>query len=358
MWGDPLLWEYYQDTQDWDTATVMSASAGASTTVDFNVAPAGQITGQVKSSVTSSPMPDVDVVVFDPTGEDVAWGWTDGSGNYVAGGLPTDQYRVWFRPASWWGHNGEAAEFHNDVPTIDQATPVQVTAGQTRTVNATLDAGGCITGTVVGADTDLPLPGIYVRSLMKWPTGDRNPTGVNSQNTDASGVFTFCDSCYGGGCGMAGEFYVAFYDYVNYAYLSEFYDNQHFNSWDWSWDTVNPTPIMVTRSQTTTLGTVKLDLEGCVSGRTLDAGNRIWPFANVNIWDWEGDQVAWDSSDDQGWYSYCGLLPGDYLVTCEQEADDTLWRGSATVTVNVGGAANADCVLGRPTYLPLITKEQ
>ena len=79
-----------------------------------------------------------------------------------------------------------AAEFYVESRTFSQATPVQVTPGATRAnVSFTLETAARLSGTIVDAATQAPLPGMLVYAYAS--TGAL----VTTTTTDASGAYRF-----------------------------------------------------------------------------------------------------------------------------------------------------------------------
>ena len=88
----------------------------------------------------------------------VSSGYTGTDGTYTAGGLRSGSYKVLFR-----AYNGiYAREWHDNKEDFESADLVWVTAPANTTVNAALDHGGSISGTVTDAETGEALSGIDV----------------------------------------------------------------------------------------------------------------------------------------------------------------------------------------------------
>ena len=134
--GSHLMeWHYdhaFTGIADADTVTLAAATA---TTVDADLDPAtGTATGTVTEDGTGTPLADIWVIAIGPTGSLRAMATTDASGHYTIAGLAVNSYRLRFVDPS----GAHAAEFHDNSPNSDTATPRTITGGQTTTTNAAL----------------------------------------------------------------------------------------------------------------------------------------------------------------------------------------------------------------------------
>ena len=146
--------EYWDDRATLEAATSIPVGAGAIVTdKDAVLVEGGHVTG-VLTGPGGTPLADVSVTVYEAHEEwgwdEVGYAWTDGSGAYDVRGLPTGDYVLGFYDE----YEDHLPEFWDDVATIDEATPVSVTAGVTvEGKDAELARGAVITGTVTA-----PLP--------------------------------------------------------------------------------------------------------------------------------------------------------------------------------------------------------
>ena len=103
---------------------------------------------------------DGGVHIYDTSGNWVSSGYTDSSGNYTAGGLPTGNYfAVSYNYSGGYVdelYDNFTCSFGNCDPTT--GTPVAVTvSNDTPSINFALDFGGSFSGMVTDAATNLPI---------------------------------------------------------------------------------------------------------------------------------------------------------------------------------------------------------
>ncbi len=108
----------------------------------------------------------VEVAVYEAAGEGlVSFAMTDASGHYVVDGLATGSYRVEFSPG-YESHPDYVAQFYEGEPSLAAATPVPVVQEAATTgIDAALQDGGTIEGTVTDAYTHAPVAGAIVGAL-------------------------------------------------------------------------------------------------------------------------------------------------------------------------------------------------
>jgi hypothetical protein len=174
--GDRYIGQWYQNKKDFETATPVSVTAGQTTSgIDAQLVEGGKITGKV---TTPAGQGLADVWVF-ISGPGFSTAFTDANGDYLAQGLPSGNYRVWFRPP---GSANYLVEYFNDKPDANSADAVPVTEGQTAAhIDAQLAEGGEISGRVTNAASQ-GVAGVIV-------TASLNNAIKASANTDANGDY-------------------------------------------------------------------------------------------------------------------------------------------------------------------------
>lgn len=124
----------------------------------------GSISGTVTNAAGGAALQNIEVDVYSGT-TFTAQVCTQSNGTYTAGGLAPGTYTVAFNPAN--GFCGVRLNFqiqyYDDQSTFGSATPIQVNSGATTTgIDAALQAGGSITGTVTASGGSTGLPSVEV----------------------------------------------------------------------------------------------------------------------------------------------------------------------------------------------------
>ena len=278
--------EYYEDKYDWDAATLVSVTSGATTTnINFTLEPAGRISGTVRDA-SGNPISGADVCAnsYD-TPKMGGCAQSNANGTYTIDGLHTGNYRLDVHASGW------ASEFYNNTYDWDSVTPVLVTIGENTTnINFTLEPAGRISGVVRNASGN-PISGAWVCA-------------------DA------CDTINVGGCGpttgMDGTYSIDGLRTGSYrinagadGYASKFYNNTY------SYDLA--APVQVTAGATTTNINFSLEQGGSVSGMVQDASGN--PIPDVTISDEAGHKTVTDSN---GKYTL-SVLTGTHTITASKK---------------------------------------
>ena len=175
--------QYYVNSPTAAGADPVPVVDGADTPgINFVIATAGSVTGQVTETDGTTAIPNADVWAsrFDGAGGGRG-ATTDANGDYVIDGLSAGQYRV----ESAAPVQGFVREFWQEVAVPDLAISVTVTTSATTTnINFTLSGGGEIAGTVYDFDGTTPLEGVHVWA-HRFGGG-----GGNGTRTDALGNYS------------------------------------------------------------------------------------------------------------------------------------------------------------------------
>jgi hypothetical protein len=174
-------------TEPWVKRDLMLATSRSGVSPS-GVQQTGQITGVVTASGTGLPLADVYVTAYDAaTGSYEGFDSTDGTGAYMIGALATGSYKIQFDPSSYGAASAYLDQYYNNQTSLDTATPINVTDGQTTpNINAVLQLGGQVKGRVTAADTHNPLPDVSV--YVSSSNGCSYWSGY--ANTDVNGYYT------------------------------------------------------------------------------------------------------------------------------------------------------------------------
>ena len=248
--------EFYDETTVFDDATLVPVAAGQTTSgIDASLGIAGSISGMVTDSAAVA-LGGINVCANSNSLLTGVCTTSATDGTYTIDGLSVaSDYFVEFYDNSGVYIN----EFYDGVTDFAIATLVVVASGQdTPGIDASLDQGGSIAGTVVDSGAN-SIEGISVCAY-----------------SDAAGTAycgnTLLDGTYEiNGVVPASDYQVSFDD-PNGAYLAEYFDSTDFNQ---------ATPVVVTAGQTTTGINASLDLAGSISGEVTDSNGA--PISDVFV---------------------------------------------------------------------------
>ncbi len=297
----------------------------------------GGLSGVV-SGADGSLLSEVLVVVVDPANDQVVrTALTDAAGQYVMpAGIPTGNFQVQF--VTSLGHNTANAAF------IDKAVPVATLDTQLTTLNATLEAGGAISGRVTN-DSGAPLQEVLV--LIYDATLS---SVVSAAVTDADGAYT-SDALAGGSYIVEFQPLASGFD-PSTGYVGEYHENQPLGA--------PPVPVAVAAPvDTTSVDGVlsRCPTCGAIDGRvTAQDGGAALPEVTVVIRNTStGQQVAIETTDEDG--RYHALVPsGTYSVefftdvspsTTSRSYSDAFAAPSTISVTAPNVAANINGVLAR-----------
>ena len=135
------------------SGTPVMGGAAQTLFVNFALVRGGTVTGHVTDAASRAPLANVGVDIYSADGTWWTSGWTDASGAYSAGGLPTGTYR-----ARTYNSVGYLDELFDDVScvrgmcSVMPGTPIPVVAGTTTgDIDFALVRGGEIRGRITNS---------------------------------------------------------------------------------------------------------------------------------------------------------------------------------------------------------------
>ncbi|MDM7998892.1 MAG: carboxypeptidase regulatory-like domain-containing protein [Dehalococcoidia bacterium] len=134
----------------------------ATTGIDFSLDPAPFISGHVYQEDGVTPIDGAWVSVYENITDSGSWKWmagatTDTGGFYsITAFAGNGNYKVKAESKGW------AAEYYDNVTTLETATPVVVAGGNVTDIDFDLTQIGCISGTVYDGDGVTPLGGVTI----------------------------------------------------------------------------------------------------------------------------------------------------------------------------------------------------
>jgi hypothetical protein len=281
------------------TGTPISVTAGATTSgIGFALTAGARISGTVTDAVTTAPIANVSVRIFNSSGNQVASVNTDASGNYISTGLITGTYY-----ARTFNSLSYIDELYNNITCapclVTSGTPVAVTAGATTSgINFALVTGGRVSGTVTDAATSAAISNLSVSII------DLNGFGVATATTNSSGNYTISTGL------PTGTYYARTANGLGY--INELYnDIQCVNC-----NSTSGAPITVTAPSTTTGINFALTRGGRITGTVTNAAtSATLQGISVQIFNAGGAQVAIAATNSAGVYTTpAGLPAGTYYA--------------------------------------------
>jgi Carboxypeptidase regulatory-like domain len=272
-------------------------------------APAAESTGQITGTVTKAGMEPlegpIEVCAF-VTGGELEESYaehcttTGAGGDYTISELPAGEYDVEFAVPLESSLN-YITQYYKDKPSFAEAQPVPVGVGATSGIDAEMQEGGSIKGTVTefteSKDT-IPLGNIEVTA---YETGETK-FPVGSAITDARGEYTIA--------GLASGNYKVEFSVANESGLN--FVTQYFKD-KTSLATANPVPVV--QGEMIEGINAELRVGGEISGTVTDAWTRA-PVSNVYVFAvGSGETIAGLAlTDENGQYTMLGLASGVYRI--------------------------------------------
>lgn len=297
--------EVYDDVPcsscDVTTGTQVQLTTGATVTgVDFALDRLGEIDGTVTDESTSSPIPSMELELFDSQGYFQGSAYTASDGTYRIQGVPTGTY--FLRTFSYYGSSGFVDELWDDIScengcSVTSGTPISVTLAATISgVDFTLVPRGRIAGRVTETGSGSGLGSAYLEFY-------------DAAGSYESYTYAASDGTYLSPGLPSGDHFVAAYAP---SHRAEVYDDlpcAHYC------DPVLGTAIGVTTATTMPGIDFALDRLGRIEGTVTGADTGSPLYAQVLALDSSGQPVAYAYTyTGSSAYQLVDLLPGTYFV--------------------------------------------
>jgi hypothetical protein len=197
---------FFDDAISFAAATELTIAATASTTANIRLPPAAKVTGTVTDRATLAPLAALRVTAYSSDGNVAAQSLTASDGKFGMAVRAGELRIVVDDPKGSY-----ATTYVPDAESFSTEAAVNVTAGQTLTVNAMMVRGGRLAGKVTDRVSGAPLANITAVAY--------NPDGTTRSfaGSDATGAYSIVVP--------AGDFRVGVFD-VALVHLAQFYPDQ------------------------------------------------------------------------------------------------------------------------------------
>ena len=311
-------------------ASLISVVQGLETSgIDFALREGGSISGRVYEADGTTPIYDVELMIYDLGWNFIRFVWTNQEGYYLAEGLPEGQCYV----AAGTASGPYECRYYQNSETKEDTSPVDIVEGLvTWGIDfrlALLQGRGSISGHVYEADTTAPIgwAAVDVYNLGKqW---------IRMGSTDGEGYYQI------GGL-LPGQYYIEVWTFSD-EYVPQYYERVD------SLDKATPVEVVL---ETDTPG-IDFYLRrpspqgtGSISGHvySIDGGT---PIEGVGVEAQSAEGLRWVevTTDSNGYYEISGLLPGEYYVSAGGNSDyvslyyddSPTQQGATLVSVVAGG---------------------
>ncbi|HZO06214.1 MAG TPA: carboxypeptidase regulatory-like domain-containing protein [Solirubrobacterales bacterium] len=293
---------------------------------------AGSISGSLTDAETGAPVTDSLVCAYGVNGGGYCVG-VPANGEYAIGSLPADEYRVSFRA---YPGNNYAPQYWQEADIWDDATLIALGADEDRTgIDAALEPGAMLSGTVVGEGEIGPLEGVQVCT-----TDLVRPGGlIECVETDADGEYQLTGL-------RSGSYRVTFSTpWSSVEYATRYYDEKAFED--------EADELQLTAGESATADAT-MSPAGAIEGTVTGEGEPL-EWAWVCAYTLAGDKLGCAPTDEDGHYRYGGLPAGSYVLEVEGygfmpefSGDASTFEEATPVTVLAGETTPFDADLSAP----------
>jgi hypothetical protein len=284
--------EYYDNvTTSADATLVAVTDGGTASGIDAALDEGATVSGVVTRDSDGAPAGGVSVCAVQSSPFLYGCATTDaGTGAYTIGGLQAGTYRVSYMPSG----PGLASEYYDNVTDYASATPVVVaTGGAVTGIDASLAAGGSISGTMTRSGSGEPVTG-----AMACATAVVGAFSVCFGANPATGAYQIL--------GLAPGSYRVRFDSSDPAVIDEYYDDVMASA--------DATPVTVAAGVATTGINAELSSGSLITGQVTRAAGGPYPAGTVCAFDvtWS-TQTCGAMNASSGSYAL-GIAPGSYYV--------------------------------------------
>ncbi len=283
--------QYYEGKATLAEAKTVAVTTGGNATANAALSAGGRISGTVTSAASKDPLGEVEVSVFNASGEYVQSVETEAEGKYTVLGLPEGEYEVGFLATG----GGYGRQYYKEKATLAEASRVKVVYGSaTSEVNAALSGEGSISGTVTNSASK-DLAGVEVLVY------DAAEELITSAQTDANGTYTVPGLAGGAG-------YVVEFVSPSGEYTSQYYEGKA------KFSEAKKVAVIAAKA-TSGVNAAMAAARGSLSGdvTSVASGKGVANVA-VKVYEAGAGQVASAVSSSTGEYKVSGLAPGSYEV--------------------------------------------
>jgi hypothetical protein len=263
----------------------------------FCVAPASALAGSISGSITDAatglPMDEVTVCAEGVNGGGYCIGVQE-TGEYSITNLGSDEYRVSFHPAF---ETNYVRQYYPGTLYDGDATLIPLDASQEVTgIDAAIEEGATVSGTLVAADGTGPIEGIEVCA--------REVGGA---------TFDFCDDTESDGAyqivGVPADPYTLTFEsgWTGVGYATRYYDEKDFE--------VEADDFALVSGQQFTANAT-MSRAGAIEGTATEDGRPL-EYDTVCAYTLAEVRVGCVGTDEDGKYRYEGLPPGSYILELE-----------------------------------------
>jgi hypothetical protein len=296
------LTQYYNGKASLSEADPVSVVVeGRTVGIDATMHESGRLSGKV-TDTHGNALPNVFVTVLDSSGNFVASGGVNSSGEYTIGGLPAGSYKVEFQSSRY------LTQYYDNKGSLSESDPVLAEEGKT---HEGIDAAMHELGKISGKVTDIkgnPLGNIYVSLVDEHG----NPNGVFVA-TNSSGEYTIEAL-------PSGAYRVAFFEsfIIGFPggeapgyYITQFYNDKS--------SAVEADPVAVEADKTHEHVDAAMHEHGKISGKVTDGKGKALTNVQVTVFNLSGFAVTTGFTNSSGEYTIGGLPTGSYKVGFTRE---------------------------------------